>query len=62
LDLGFQFWTPQNIPFESSSTSFVCAHPFDFEVGGVVIFLCSLDHLAYDSFNVVAWHLFLLFL
>lgn len=41
LDLRFQFWTPWSIPFESSSTSFVCAHPFDFEVGGVVILLCS---------------------
>jgi hypothetical protein len=34
--LGFQFWTPQNIPFESSSISFVCAHPFDFVL--VVVF------------------------
>ncbi len=42
VDLGFQFWSPRSIPYESSSTSFVCEHPFNFEMGSVVILSCYL--------------------
>lgn len=53
LGLGFNFGSPQSFSIWIFFV-LICVHPFNFERRGIIVFLASFDHLAYDLSNVVA--------
>jgi hypothetical protein len=61
--LGFNFDIRlfKCLPFEPSSTTIIHKHLIRSLMGNVVFFGLPFDYLTHDLFNVLAWHLFLLF-
>ncbi len=62
LSLGFGVRSFEHFPFNLSLVAFVLARPFFLRPKVEHVFHLPLDILAHDPFDVVIWHLFLLFL